>query len=1339
MSSGVTAPSISSYLVDDDILTLDGAAVANSIVTIYSGTTAIGTASANASGTWEFNSAVLANGTYSISATDAVAGISSAPSPTLSIVVDSPPPPVITGALLNGAYQENITGTAEANATVVVYEGTTELGTTVASGNGAWSFTTSPLSGGSYSFTATEIDTAGDISAPSSVLTATVNSASITSNFFGMTIEAYNYDWGPTEEWPTFSTAVVRSWDVWSPGNGQIQYLDWADLNPSAGTYNWAPLDAWIAGNEANNAQMVYTFGNVPSWAGGSTTPNLADFQAFVTAIVTQANGAIKYWEGFNEFDVSGISPAVMVQLQEIIYNTVHSLDPGGVVLSPTVSAAGSDGTFAQFLADGGGQYFDIAAFHGYNNDTGEGLITTVQDFQNTLAQYGLSNKPIWDTEWGMEAPYVLTGTTNQQAFVSTGLILQAALGVQTELFYAYDNANSALYDTATGQLTPAGVAYQETEQWLTGATEPSGYQLNGTVYTVQLLKNGQSDLIVWNSAGQSTFSAGPFTQYVNAEGQVESIAGGTVTIGAVPILLETPDVVAPTITAASPGSTAGQVTLTGTATAGSAVIVSDGSGQLGTATANANGSWSFATAPLATGTYSFTAVDSEFGDNSSASSPLTVGVDTPVISSIVASGTGISNGNGDLDAGHVVTLTLTMSETVIVANGTPTLTLNDGGTATYTGGSGSNALTFSYTVVAGQNTPDLAVNSINLNGATITDQLGNSATLSGISSLSGTLQIDTTPPAAPVIAGETVNTNNTVTLSGTATAGTTITLYDGQTALGSTTATASGTWTYTSGTLANGSQTLTASATDAAGNVSALSNAVDPIIGALTGLQAASLAVASNSVLDITGAVDNTGTISLDATSNGADLAVIGNASLTGNGHVNLSNNAGNAITSNGAVATLTNINNIIAGAGTIGDSYLTLINQGTIDANGSVPLVINTGGNTIINSGTLEGTSTGGVNIDGKVSNSKTIEALGTDAKVVIAGQVADTTSGLILASGSGANVDLDGATISGGTLQTSGANAVIETVASSVNSLNAVTIKSGSTVEVNANTTLTLTGTDANSGTILVNGGTLNVDGTLSGGSTELSGAGIATIEDASSENIAFAGKSTAELVLDQPTSYAGQISGFGTTQAIDLADINFGAGVSISYASNNRQNSSGVLTIKQGSTTVHLTLEGSYTLANFKVASDGNGGTLITDPTVITQAAGNAPATIGNNTVLEIDTPDKGSVTFAGTSGTLWLDQPSTFTGKVSGFGAQNAIDLPAIAFGAQTTLGYSQNSNGTGGTLTVTNGTQNANIALLGNYMASSFALESDSHGGTLIVAEAQQAANQPLLSTPHHG
>ena len=80
---------------------------------------------------------------------------------------------------------------------------------------------------------------------------------------------------------------------------------------------------------------------------------------------------------------------------------------------------------------------------------------------------------------------------------------------------------------------------------------------------------------------------------------------------------------------------------------------------------------------------------------------------------------------------------------------GTPTLTLNDGGTATYTGGSGTNALTFSYTVAAGQNTADLAVTAVNLNSATVKDGAGNAANLSGaVTTPAGTLQIDTTTPS---------------------------------------------------------------------------------------------------------------------------------------------------------------------------------------------------------------------------------------------------------------------------------------------------------------------------------------------------------------------------------------------------------------------------------------------------------------------------------------------------------------------------------------------------------------------------------------------------------------
>ncbi len=222
-------------------------------------------------------------------------------------------------------------GTAVADSTVTIFDGTTSIGTSRVNADGAWDVTTGALANGTYSITATDVDAAENISPASSALTITVNTTPIPVTYFGMTIQSFDYNYGygvPAEAWPSIPISVARSWLVWSPGNGKIEYLDWSDLNPSAGVYDWTALNAWIAANQANHTQMVYTFGSVPSWAGEAATPNLTDFQAFVTAIVTQADGAIKYWEGFNEFNVTGIAPATVVQLQEIIYNTVHTYAP---------------------------------------------------------------------------------------------------------------------------------------------------------------------------------------------------------------------------------------------------------------------------------------------------------------------------------------------------------------------------------------------------------------------------------------------------------------------------------------------------------------------------------------------------------------------------------------------------------------------------------------------------------------------------------------------------------------------------------------------------------------------------------------------------------------------------------------------------------------------------------------------------------------------------------------------------------------------------------------------------------------------------------------------------
>ncbi len=93
------------------------------------------------------------------------------------------------------------------------------------------------------------------------------------------------------------------------------------------------------------------------------------------------------------------------------------------------------------------------------------------------------------------------------------------------------------------------------------------------------------------------------------------------------------------------------------------------------------------------------------------------------------------SPSTGSESTGQTVLFSVTMNETTSVdtTNGVPTLSLNDGGTATFTGGDGTSVLTFSYTVgSADTSVTGLAVTGISLNGAFVTDAAGNNADLSG-------------------------------------------------------------------------------------------------------------------------------------------------------------------------------------------------------------------------------------------------------------------------------------------------------------------------------------------------------------------------------------------------------------------------------------------------------------------------------------------------------------------------------------------------------------------------------------------------------------------------------
>ena len=131
-----------------------------------------------------------------------------------------------------------------------------------------------------------------------------------------------------------------------------------------------------------------------------------------------------------------------------------------------------------------------------------------------------------------------------------------------------------------------------------------------------------------------------------------------------------------------------------------------------------------------------------------------------------------------------------------------------------------------------------------------------------------------------------------------------------------------------------------------------------------------------------------------------------------------------------------------------------------------------------------------------------------------------------------------------------------------------------------------------------------------------------------------------------------------------------------------------------------------------------------------------ATGSAPAIINAGSTLELGSAFASQVTFFGSTGTLKLDNSASFSGTVAGMTAQDTIDFADISFASVQSPSL-QNATSSGGTLHVTDGTHTANIALLGNYMASTFVASSDGHGGTLVVDPPANQSN-PLVTLNAH-
>jgi hypothetical protein len=170
----------------------------------------------------------------------------------------------------------------------------------------------------------------------------------------------------------------------------------------------------------------------------------------------------------------------------------------------------------------------------------------------------------------------------------------------------------------------------------------------------------------------------------------------------------------------------------------------------------------------------------------------------------------------------------------------------------------------------------------------------------------------------------------------------------------------------------------------------------------------------------------------------------------------------------------------------------------------------------------------------------------------------------------------------------------------------------IENDGTIQTGSNNTSNILGSITGTGVIeIANNSTLRINGSVGSGQTILF-------------SVDPGGGANTKLVLGDPSNFHAKILDFQGNDQIDL--INF-VPTTITWVDNAGTNTGGALTISNGITTAVITFaDGDYTIANFKLTSDGNGGTLISDPPTSTTTSDATVIPVAETPTLTATTAD-----------------------------------------------------------------------------------------------------------------
>ncbi|VFT16204.1 putative adhesin [Pseudomonas aeruginosa] len=852
--------------------TLSGTAEPGSSVTLTDGNgNPIGQVTADGSGNWTFTpSTPLPNGTVvNATATDPSGNASSPASVTVDAVAPATP-------VVNPSNGTTLSGTAEPGATVTLTDGNgNPIGQVTADGSGNWSFTPgTPLANGTV-VNATASDPTGNTSAPASTTVdsvapaapvvnpsngaeisgtaepgATVTLTDGSGNPIGQVTADGSGNWSFTPSTPLADGTVVNATATDPAGNTGGQGSTTVDaIAPATPTVNLSNGSS-LSGTAEPGSTVILTDGN-----GNPIAEVTADGSGnwTYTPSTPIANGTVV--NVVAEDAAGNSSPPATVTVDSSAPPAPVINPSNGVVISGTAEAGATvtltdagGNPIGQVTADGSGNWsftpgtplangtVIVATATDPTGNTGPQAATTVDSVAPAAPVVNPSNGTTISGTAEAGAKVILTdGNGNPIGETTADGSGNWTFTPATPL--ANGTVVNAVAQDPAGNTGPQGSTTVDAVAPNTPVVNPSnGNLLNGTAEpgsTVTLTDGNGNPIGQTTADGSGNWSFTPGSQLPN--GTVVNVTASDAAGNTSPPATTTVDSSLPSIPQVDPSN--GSV-ISGTADAGNTIIITDGNGNpIGQVTADGSGNWSFTPGiPLPDGTVVNVVARSPSNVDSA---PAVITVDgvapaAPVIDP--SNGTEIS---GTAEAGATVILT--------DGGGNPI------GQAT---ADGSGNWTF---------TPGTPLANGTVINAVAQDPAGNT---SGPASVT----VDAIAPPAPVI-----DPSNGVVISGTAEAGATVILTDGNgNPIGQVTADGSGNWAFTPATpLANGT-VINALAQDAAGNNSSPTSAtVDslapaaPVIDPSNGSVIAGTAEAGATVILTDGNGNPIGQVTADGSGN--------------------------------------------------------------------------------------------------------------------------------------------------------------------------------------------------------------------------------------------------------------------------------------------------------------------------------------------------------------------------------------------------------------------------------------------------------------------------------------